>query len=62
MPEIRRMFVNQPSSLQPHHDLHGARVLAIAETETHYRVYFTEGSVISMMMTKLALSEGWPKI
>lgn len=61
MPEIERMFVNQPSSLQPHHNLHGARVLAVAETESSHRVYFTEGPIISMVMTKLALSKGWPK-
>jgi len=56
----RRMWVNQPSSHQPHHAHHGTRVLALAEDPTTMRVYFLEGPVISMQMGRESLSEGWP--
>ena len=52
---IKRMWINQPSSLQPLHELHGRNVLTIDE-ET---VYFTCGEVVSMMVPQNTLSEGW---
>lgn len=57
--ELRRMWVNQPSTLQPHHKLHGTSVLAIKEYDNTYRVYFLSGPIVSQQMTGLALSEGW---
>ena len=58
--EIRRMWVNQPSRLQPHHDLHGTRVLAVRESENIERVYFLSGDIIDQQMVASALSAGWP--
>lgn len=60
MDKPKRMWVNQPSTLQPHHALHGERVLVIHEYDDTYQVFFTHGDVVSMQMSGLCLSEGWP--
>lgn len=60
-PTIHRMFVNQPSTLQPHHALHGTRVRAHRETEAVCRVYFLAGPIISQQLPSLSLSMGWPE-
>lgn len=55
------MWINQPSTAQPFHRLHGVRVLA--EENTRYPetlVYFLDGPVTSQGVPRLALSEGWP--
>ncbi len=59
--EPQRMWVNQPSKLQPHHDKHGMNVLAIREEghESLMRVYFLSGNTLSQQMPRLSLSEGW---
>lgn len=54
----RRMWVNQPSSHQPLHRLHGTNVLAVEENDS-YRIYFLEGAVVSQTAPKEALSRGW---
>lgn len=61
METIKRMWVNQPSTLQPLHRLHGVRVLAHADTDRTMRAYFLSGGVISMQIPREALSEGWPE-
>lgn len=53
-----RMWINQPSTLQPHHDLHGENVLAIRNSDL-WRVYFLKGDVISMNLAFNTLSKGW---
>ena len=53
-----RRRVNQPSTLQPYHALHGRRVLYDTAEEV---VYFVEGPVISQQIDPAALSEGWPE-
>lgn len=56
-----RMWVNQPSTLQPYHEYHGERVLAYYEGyDNTYRVYFLHGETVSMQMPRMALSPGWP--
>ncbi len=57
---MARMWINQPSTLQPLHKLHGVRVLACPDTDTAMRAYFLSGSVISMQVPHEALSAGWP--
>lgn len=57
---MRRMWINQPSTSQPHHKLHGARVLVEEPVVGYRRIWFTSGPVISMEIHMLALSEGWP--
>jgi hypothetical protein len=61
-----RMWINQPSTLQEHHKLHGQNVLTVppiihpANGRGDYiEVFFTEGDVISMNFPVLALSPGW---
>lgn len=54
-----RMWINQPSSLQIYHPLHGTNVLAYREYDDTYRVYFLSGPVISQQVTGDALSKGW---
>lgn len=61
--ELQRFWINQPSTLQPDHSLHGKRVLvAMGQKGLDHvvDVYFTEGEVISCRVHKLALSPGWP--
>ncbi len=66
----KRMWINQPSKLQPNHEHHGKNVLAVLERPADkknpfhpipptYRVYFLEGPVISMEVYSFELSEGW---
>lgn len=58
---MKRMWINQPSTLQPHHKLHGVRVLAEDPKVGYRRIWFTGGDVISMEISMSALSEGWPR-
>lgn len=57
---MARMWINQPSTLQPLHKMHGTRVLACPDTDTTMRAYFLSGNVISMQVPREALSAGWP--
>ena len=59
---IKRMWINQPSTLQNYHELHGVNVLAeFVDGEHCYavRVYFLSGPVVSQVVTVGCLSEGW---
>ena len=56
---LTRMWINQPSALQPLHALHGTNVLAYPETPTTTRIYFLSGNSISQQASPLCLSEGW---
>ena len=57
---MQRMWINQPSTIQPLHHLHGRRVLAQRESDSVTRVYFLSGEVINQQVPNLALSPGWP--
>jgi hypothetical protein len=59
MKKIVRKWINQPSTLQPFHKLHGMNVLYDPDEE---RVYFTSGDVISQQIDPIALSDGWSKV
>lgn len=58
-PTLTRMWINQPSTLEPLHALHGTNVLAIAENPTTTRIYFLSGNIISQQVSPRCLSEGW---
>lgn len=58
---LQRMWINQPSTLQPYHKFHGTKVLADLNDEQFKRVYFLSGDVISMQCDRFYLSTGWPK-
>ncbi len=57
--ELRRMWINQPSTLQEFHYLHGTNVLAKHEYGDTMRIYFLSGNVISQQISRSTLSEGW---
>lgn len=56
---LKRMWINQPSTLQPLHKLHGTNVLARHEYGDTWQIFFLSGDVISKQASKLCLSEGW---
>lgn len=56
----QRMWINQPSTQQPLHQLHGVRVLAISDGHDYSRIYFLEGEVLSARVPSSYLSSGWP--
>ena len=62
--EPKRMWINQPSTLQPYHELHGTNVLAIPGRPNYFWVYYltnnTNGrDIISNEVHSIALSNGW---
>jgi hypothetical protein len=59
MIELQRMWINQPSTRQPFHHLHGVNVLAVTEHGNTARIYFVSGEVISQQIPASVLSEGW---
>lgn len=60
---MERMWVNQPSTLQPDHELHGTNVLMDDSTDKDYPdVYFLSGPVVAQKMAKLSLSKGWKPV
>ena len=58
-PKIERMWINQPSTLQPLHKYHGKKVLAAMTEEISIRVYPCEGDIIEMTVPKWVLAIGW---
>lgn len=56
---MQRMWINQPSTHQPLHNLHGTNVLATPEGHRIYRAYFLSGPIHSMQVPLAALSPGW---
>jgi hypothetical protein len=62
---LTRVWINRPSTLQQHHDLHGLNVLAqfaragdSPDFDT-FIVYFLSGPVENCEMFRRALSYGW---
>lgn len=56
---MKRMWINQPSTSQPLHHLHGTNVLADFSKPAPVRIYFLAGDIISQLAPDLTLSEGW---
>lgn len=62
----QRAWINQPSTLQPLHHLHGVRVLAQWDYDNTFTVYFLDvqpdgRDVVSCLADGLWLSAGWPE-
>lgn len=49
-------WVNQPSTLQPRHDLHGKRCVVYDQHERYVQVFFTEGTTRSTVIDRQCLS------
>ena len=58
-PQIERVWINQPSTVQALHSKHGTNVLAVHEYGNTYRIYFLSGEVVSMQAFRDQLSPGW---
>jgi len=64
---IERMWINQPSTLQPDHFWHGTNVLVDMSSvrfhertkQNHVDIYFLSGNIISCRCSMLSLSKGW---
>lgn len=56
---MKRMWINQPSTLHSLHSLHSTNVLAVWEYGDTMRVYFLSGPVVSMQVSRNQLSDGW---
>jgi hypothetical protein len=63
---LARMWINQPSNLQPHHNRHGQNVLVpvgsngkLVKYGNNVEVYLTSGPDVSVLVDALALSDGW---
>jgi hypothetical protein len=56
---LSRMWINQPSTLQPLHALHGTNVLAQHEYDDTMLIYFLSGDKTSQQVFRNVLSEGW---
>jgi len=57
---LQRYWINQPSTLQPDHNLHGRKVLANKDTKLKFTdVYFIDGPVIRQFVNTSSLSPGW---
>jgi hypothetical protein len=53
-----RAWINQPSTLQPDHALHGKRGIVVNDTgEDYVTIWFTEGPVHSMRIARLSISK-----
>ena len=56
--KIYRAWINQPSTQQPLHKLHGRRCIVHDNIEdTYVTLYFTTGKVHSMIADRLSISE-----
>ncbi len=56
---LKRMWINQPSTLQQHHALHGLNVLAECQEGQYTTIWFLSGDVYSMDISKMCLSDHW---
>ena len=58
---MKRMWINQPSTIQLYHELHGINVLVslIPYDATKVIVYFLSGPITSQIIPKETLSDRW---
>lgn len=59
MTNVNRMWINQPSTLQPYHRWHGENFLVVDDGPEHYQAFFLSGDVINMRVRREAMSPGW---
>jgi hypothetical protein len=51
-----RAWINQPSTLQPLHHMHGMRGIVTNITDLTATIYFVEGPTVSMVVPKVCIS------
>lgn len=56
-PKIYRAWINQPSTLQPLHDMHGQRCIVADYGDDCIDIYFTDGDTHSMRVHRLCVSQ-----
>lgn len=54
--KIYRAWINQPSTLQPLHNLHGKRCIVHDTGDQSVTLYFTDGDVHSMTALRQCIS------
>jgi hypothetical protein len=62
MDKVKRAWINQPSTSQDYHSLHGKNILVEVpknKDEIWLRAYFLDGDVVSQFINKNALENGW---
>lgn len=59
MLKLKRMWINQPSTLQPDHKLDGTNVLAEESDGEFTDIWFLSGPVVSQRIARSSLSLGW---
>ena len=57
MLKIYRAIINNPSTLQPLHEIHGKTCIAIDNGDKWIDIYFTDGPMHSMRAPKLHVTE-----
>lgn len=61
-PIVKRVWVNQPSTLQAGHRFHGRLGIAVIDRERDdVRLYYRSGATISSDVCESWLSDGWPE-
>lgn len=57
---VKRMWINQPSTLDPMHREHGTSVLAVIHPNgIDCEIYYLSGDIVSADAKVLWLSDGW---
>ena len=54
--KLYRAWINQPSTLQPLHALHGTYCIACDRDGANVHLYFTEGDVHSMVAPRTCIA------
>lgn len=54
---IYRAWINQPSTQQPLHHLHGVTCIAVDDGESTVQLFFTQGDVHSMVASREYVSQ-----
>ena len=57
-PRPYRAWIDQPSTLQPHHEMHGVKCIAVDDDDTgegYSTIYFVDGPLHSMTVQRSAL-------
>ena len=55
--KIYRGWINQPSKLQPLHEIHGKKGIVMDSGGKTVRMYFCTGTVVSMQAPRLSISK-----